>query len=401
MSNKRTIIKQLSFTVLLFWAMNQALWAQVFKCEAENGKISFSDEPCAKGESSSRLNWLKGATSTGKKKYKAKKKVSRESKTAKKAKKENEAYVLLSLLTTTQLELETASLRSSLNGERSDAPELILSDGIIVDLLKVDKIILNSKYAREGIQARFIMDDGYSEVKILKKPYPVISGSAKIGRFSKSLDDIKQIEFFNSKKLLKLRAKQQKKQHLAKEKASPTKIKKAEAKKTHSKSKPKPSPKVASVNTQSDTPVIELDLTAQVAKEMTTAKKKPQVKVVAKSQSTTKTQPVISPETPISVRFTNDKVMALKKQGLSSSKGKQKKTEQYFILSEKEKIAYADIKAIKIRPTSNKASLIVAIELKSKEIRMEVMSRPFTRIIARSRSSRFDHSLLEIKAINF
>ncbi|WP_198264955.1 DUF4124 domain-containing protein [sulfur-oxidizing endosymbiont of Gigantopelta aegis] len=141
--NKQCLNKQcLSFIVFFFFSAS--LSAQVYKCEDDFGNTNFSDQPCAKGETSERLDWLKGATST-KKQPKAvkKKRTTQAQKTAKKAKKNNQAYVLLSLLTTTQLELETATLRSSQDGDMSDSPELKLDDGITVDLLRVKKILLS------------------------------------------------------------------------------------------------------------------------------------------------------------------------------------------------------------------------------------------------------------------
>lgn len=383
LKNKLMMPNALVIVSLLF--LNHAVQAQVYKCENDMGEVNFSDEPCSKGETSSRLNWLNSAASPKKKNKSTSAKVSPQSKkTAKKARKNNEAYVLLSLLTTTQLELETASLRSSYEGETTEAPELILPDGVIVDLLKVDYISLKSQYGKDGLKVRFVMNDGYEEIKILKKPYPVISGEAKIGRFSKSLQDIKRIEFFNSKKLLKARGdKAGKKTLMAK---APDKNQAASKKK--------------SAKTKTDVPVIDLDLSDQVvAKSASTSKKvvKPEVKVV-ENKTPSKTQAKTSG---VQVSFVNDKKVMLKNKTLVSSKGGQKSRAQHFMINEDNQIPYNAIKRIKIRPTANKSSLLVAIELKTKEIKMEVMLPPFTRISGKSHSGKFDHSLLEIKSISF
>ena len=366
----------LGFIFLL--VLSHSVQAQVYKCENEAGEINFSDEPCAKGETGERLKWLKGAASN-KKSKKNKRAMNRvpaqADKTAKKAKKNNKAYVLLSLLTTTQLELETASLRSSLQGEKTDVPELMLSDGITIDLLKVDKIIINHKYGKNKMQARFIMADGYEEVKILKKPFPVISGEAKIGRFSKSLQDIKQIEFFNSKILLRTTAKKSLKNKSSARKKVPS------------------DKKVLSEKNES--PVIELDLSHQISSRAPdNVVKKPKIKVVGK-HSANKSQ-----TSGIQVDFVNEKKMTLQRKALSSSKGRQKSRAQHFLVSDKEQIPYDAIKTVKVRPTANN-QLLVAVELKTREIRMEVMSPPFTRIIGKSDSGVFDHSLLDIKSISF
>ncbi|NOQ78201.1 MAG: DUF4124 domain-containing protein, partial [Gammaproteobacteria bacterium] len=120
LKNKRMMPNALVIVSLFF--LNHAVQAQVYKCENDMGGVNFSDEPCSKGETSTRLNWLKSTASPKKKNKSTSAKVSpRSKKTAKKARKNNEAYVLLSLLTTTQLELETASLRSSYEGETTEA----------------------------------------------------------------------------------------------------------------------------------------------------------------------------------------------------------------------------------------------------------------------------------------
>ena len=376
--------KQLAGLVFLL-IMSQSIQAQIYKCENEAGEINFSDEPCSKGETGQRLNWLKGTTSAKKKKQINKRSPdyvsARAKKIAKKAKRNNEAYVLLSLLTTTQLELNTASLRSSLAGKITDAPELLLPDGITVDLLKVDKILFTYRSGKNEVQARFIMDDGYEEVKWIKKPFPVISGEAKIGRFSKSLGDIKRIEFFNSKKLLKKSGKESSvgKQPSAKKQPSAGKA----------------SSKNTTISNKS-VPVIDLDLSHQMTSKVPQREliginqlKKPKIKVVNNKSGSG-----------IQVDFVNNKKITLQRGSLSSSKGSQQSRGQHFVISDKTQIPYADIKMIKVRPTA-KNQLIVAIELKTKEIKMEVMSPPFTRIIGQSSAGSFEHSLLEIKSISF
>ncbi len=371
--------KRFSF-ILLILLFSFSVQAQVYKCENDAGEIKFSDEPCSKGEDSKRLDWLKGATSTYKKKIKRKSaRAIQAQKTAKKAKKANEAYVLLSLLTTTQLELKTASLKSSLKDQVTTGPELLLSDGLTIDLLKVDKIIMAYQSNTRKLQARFIMDDGYEELKILDKPFPKLSGEAKIGRFEKSLEDIKQIQFFNSKKLLE--------EHPI-------------AKKSTLASKPELSQKNSTIEktsiVQTDVPVIELDLSHQVAsvpaKKLT---KNPKVKVVNQKKLIKEIS-----KADVLVDLVNKTQFVLKKTGMSSSKGDKQSRGQHFFISDKQQIPYDSIKTIKVRPTSKK-QLIVAVELKSKEIKMEVMSPPFTRIIGKSDSGPFNHSLAELISISF
>ncbi|MCP3850935.1 MAG: DUF4124 domain-containing protein [Gammaproteobacteria bacterium] len=379
--------KRFSF-ILLILLFSFSVQAQVYKCENDAGEIKFSDEPCSKGEDSERLDWLKGATSTYKKKIKRKSaRATQAQKTAKKAKKADEAYVLLSLLTTTQLELKTASLKSSLKDQVTTGPELLLSDGLTIDLLKVDKILMAYQSSTRKLQARFIMDDGYEELKILDKPFPKLSGEAKIGRFEKSLEDIKQIQFFNSKKLLKRADKKSLEEHPI-------------AKKSTLASKPELSQKNSTIEktsiVQTDVPVIELDLSHQVAsvpaKKLT---KNPKVKVVSQKKLIKEI-----PKADVLVDLVNKTQFVLKKTGMSSSKGGKQSRGQHFFISDKQQIPYDSIKTIKVRPTSKK-QLIVAVELKSKEIKMEVMSPPFTRIIGKSDSGPFNHSLAEIISISF
>lgn len=379
LSNKLTLL-QVLLLIVLWLFINHPVQAQVYKCENDAGEINFSDEPCVKGETSSRLNWLNSAASPNKKRKS--KAATQEQKTARKARKNNQAYVLLSLLTTTKLELETASLRSSYEGETTQAPELILPDGITVDLLKVDHMNISSQYGKTGLKVHFVMSDGYEEIKILKSPYPVISGEAKIGRFSKSLQDIKRIEFFNSKKLLKARGDKVIKTSAARKKQAPAKKQSASAKK--------------------DIPVIELDLSEPRADKKSTAnlpQVKPEIRVVERKTTSSKNKQGGAPG--VEVSFVNDKKITLESKTLASSKGKLKSPAQHFIVSENYQIPFNTIKRIKVRPTANKSNLIVAIELASKEIKMEVMSPPFTRLNGNSQSGRFDHSLLEIKSISF
>jgi len=380
------VTKRLSF-ILFLLLFSSSVQAQVYKCENDAGDIKFSDEPCSKGEDSERLDWLKGATSTYKKKKKRKSaRVTQAQKTAKKARKTNEAYVLLSLLTTTQLELKTDSLKSSLNDEVTIGPELLLSDGLTIDLLKVDKIIMAYQSSTRKLQARFIMSDGYEEVKVLNKPFPRISGEAKIGRFEKSLEDIKQIQFFNSKKLLKLADKKSLEER--------SKVKKPGL--TQQVVPKKNMPIEKDPIAQTDVPVIELDLSHQVEPAPSNKPlKNPKVKVVSQKESAKEV-----PKTGVIVDLINKTQSVLKKTGLSSSKGGKQSRGQHFFISDKQQIPYDEIKTIKVRPTSKK-QLIVAVELKSKEIKMEVMSPPFTRIVGKSDSGGFDHSLSEIKSISF
>ncbi|MCK5648231.1 MAG: hypothetical protein KAI22_05075, partial [Gammaproteobacteria bacterium] len=122
--------------------------------------------------------------------------------------------------------------------------------------------------------------------------------------------------------------------------------------------------------------------------------KKPAIKVVNKKSVNH------SQLSTIQVDFVNEEKMFLQREALSSSKGNQKSRGQHFLVSDKEQIPYKAIKTIKVRPTT-KNQLLVAVELKTKEIKMEVMSPPFTRIIGKTESGAFDHSLLEIKSISF
>ncbi len=371
--------KQFVGLVFLFvLGLSYSVQAQVYRCENKIGEIKFSDEPCSRGESSERLNWLNDTPS--RKKYRNKRTSSntiQAIKTSKKAKKNNKAYVLLSLLTTTQLELDTATLRSSLNGETTEVPELILSDGIKVDLLRVQKIKIIHQYGKADLQVRFIMDDGYEEVKKMDKPFPVISGAAKIGRFSKSLEDIKQIEFFNSTILLKEVGKKI------------VKNKKVTSAKPLESEKPK---QKKSLQKKNEVPVIELDLSHQLPQKKILPHKD-NVKIAEKD----KKAPQLAG---IQVDFVNKKKMTLQRNTLASAKGSQKSQGEIFIFSDKEKIPFDEIQSIKVRSTG-KNQLLVAVKLKTKEIKMEVMSKPYTRIIGKTASGSFDHSLSEIKSISF
>jgi len=366
--------------VIFFVFFNSVATAQIYRCENDMGDINFSDEPCAQNENSTRVKWLKTPTAKNKglssqKNLRTKTLRSqnlRSQRTAQKAKQNNEAYVLLSLLTTTQLELETASLRSTLDNETTELPELLFSDGIIVDLLKVDEINIFYTLGKSELRLQFVMNDGYEESKIVKKPFPIISGEAKIGRFSKSLEDIKRIEFFNSEKLL-----------ISQEKNLSNNKKKIIKKNKHKE-------KISSDSTVTDkSPVIELDLSHEVKTE-----KKPSPKVKPQNvvkQTTSKVQVV----------FIDDRKIWLAKSSLDSAREGTKSAIAGFILSQSEHIPFAKIKSIKVRPTKDHSELVVAVSLTTGEIKMANMSKPFTRIIATSEAKVFERSLLHIKSINF
>lgn len=398
-ANLRITGAGLSLVVLVFLIVySNPVWSAVYKCEDDNGNIIFSDEACKKSQSGTKLRWLKNTHSA--KKSKRSKTLTVEQKTARKAKKNNEAYVLLSLLTTTKLELETKTLRSNLDGEVSDRPELMLSDGITVDLLDVDKMLISHKPGADELSLHFIMQDGYEETRIIKKPFPVISGDARLGSFTKSLEDIKQIEFFNSKKLRKKR-----KQHknIAAKKSSGTTRHKAGKNKLNKAKK--------------EVPIIELDLSDEVASapkvksvkefgNVSSPVAQPKIKVVPKSTTTPENQE-LKPVIPsiqgkrLPVVFADDKTTFLERGTLSSRKGDKTAPQGIFVLNNKEQISYTEIKSIRIRPTADKSRLVVAVALKSGEIKMENMSQPFTRIQGRSDKGRFDFSLLDIKSISF
>lgn len=380
---KALTIKSTIFVSLLL--LSNVLQAQIYKCENSTGETNFSDEPCVKGENSTRLKNLEFNTPKRHQgqdqamQQKKSLKTSRSQRTAQKAEKNNEAYVLLSLKTTTQLELETNSLRSTLYDEVTELPELVLSDGIIVDLLIVNKILISHKYGEKQLRVKFIMDDGYEETKIIKKPFPIITGKAKIGRFSKSLGDIKQIEFFNSAKLRKERS---------------------ESEKLLSKNKIKKQNNTMVKETKQQSTVIELDLSHQLeAKQSTDNKKIKQGKSLKKPEKEPKPAPEMTNK--VQVVLVDDRKIRLIKSSLNSSREGKKSSATGFILNDHETIPFTQIKAIKIRPTQDKNSLVVAVSLKSGEIKMENMSRPFTRISAASEADVFDRSLLNIKSISF
>ncbi len=372
--------------LVLLMSISQWSQAQVYRCQQASGTIVFSDEPCAEGEVGKKLNWLKTQPSSEKKAAKPRVEQTRAQATAKKARRENESYVLLSLLTTTILELETASLKSQLDDDKTELPELLLPDGITVDLLMVDKIEMSPSPRKNHLKVHFVMADGYEEVKTIKKPFPVISGSAKIGRFSKSLEDIKRIEFFNSKKLRQQRG---------------DKIESDDRTKSIAKQTEPLKPKT-------EAPVIELDLSDAAMKKSTALN--PDKKTIV--PTTLMEKKVVSSKDPaaesknkasqwVSVILTNDTSTTLLKASLGSTKGDKQADKHHFILNDQEHIAYDNIRSIRIRPNADNSKLVVAVALKTGETKMENMLPPFTRIQAMSHSGEFDQSLLEIKSISF
>jgi len=356
--------------ILSLLLIYSSVQAQVYKCENSIGEVRFSDEVCKKGESTRRLNWLSSSAKAPKNKPVKK----TNNNVARQIARNNEAYALLSLLTNTRLELDTVSLRSSYKDESTDAPELILPDGIIVDLLKVDKIILTSQRSKKRLKAHFIMLNGYEEVKILKSPYPIIKGKTQIGRFSQSLKDIKKIEFFNSKILWN---KTFASDNTPYRESISVKEKERATRKHLQKS-----------------PIIDLDLSHQIQEQnqpkvvLTTAKPKPVEKVKQ-----------IQTGFPIQVKLVNKQTLYLQESELTSSKGEQQSRGQHFIINDTIQIPFNTIKQIKIRPMATNSALLVAIELMNKEIKMEVMLRPYTHLMGKSRAGQFERSLSDIKSI--
>lgn len=335
--------------LLLMTLMMSSVQAQVYQCENSIGEIRFSDEICQKGETTRRLNWLNSHTIPIKQE---------KNNVVRATRKMNEAYARLSLLTNTQVELKIASLRSSYQGELTKTPELILPDGVIVDLQHVNKIIVSPQYAKKKLKVRFIMTNGYEEVKLLKSPYPIIKGMTQIGRFSKSLQDIKKIEFFHSKQ-------------------------------SWNNTVEKYTPPVN--NNVQNSPIIELDLSGQLAESP---------KSVPSQKKSIETPVSTHIGFPIQIKLVNKKILYLQKTGLSSSKGQQKSHDKHFIINDTIQIPFKTIKQIKIRPMTTNSALLVAIELVNKEIKMEVMLRPYTRIMGKSHAGLFEQSLFDIQSIN-
>lgn len=394
MSIKRKTYPLIVIALLILFSFSSACSA-VYKCEDDFGRIRFSDEPCSRGESSTRV---KGITSAAAKKRSPK----REVKTSRKKIKSKEPVVLISLLTTTRLELKTASLSSSRGDESSQGIELVLPDGIKLDLTKVSTIRIRKSTRNNEIIAHIVMHDGFESIQTIPKPYPVISGDINIGRFSKSLQDIKTMEFFNSDKLPP--------------KQKPDKIV----------NKPAAYPKNTAQSDHPDkqeVPVIELDLSEKSQSE-TTAKTVPGAKIkisaipdrqnVSASTSIspdviTKSATVVPAKKPLPrpvkqsqnahVTLVNDSHINLQKSTMASQRGKISAPQQ-LVLSNNVKISFKAIKQIKVRPTGDQSAIVVAVHLLTGEIKMENMSRPFTLVSGQSGSQHVSRSLLEIKSIH-
>jgi len=393
------IIRKISpfFVILLliFISMSSA-WPAVYQCEDEFGGVKFSDEPCSRGESSKRINWLKSSYTNPAKKHNTKS----QAKSSRKKIKSSEPVVLVSLLTTTQLQIKTDTLTSSRGGETGEYLELLLADGIRLDLTKVNTIQIKKSTRNNEIIAHIVMSDGFENTQIIPEPYPIISGDINIGRFSKSLQDIKTMEFYNSSKLPQ---KYKKEKVVSQSKHQYQKQAQAQANNTNRSAK-------------EEVPVIELDMSEKV--QATTSAKPvadPKIKtseIPYRQSAHTVAETAARPadQKPASranqhsqnaeLTLVNDRRLKLQKNTMGSQRGSAA-AQNKLILSKNVQVPYKDIKQIKIRPTADKSAVVVAVHLLTGEIKMENMSRPFTLISGQSGSQNFSGSLLEIKSVRF
>jgi hypothetical protein len=395
--------------LLILFSITSA-WSAIYKCEDDFGQVKFSDESCSRGESSSRINWLKSSYKKPVKKHSTKS----QAKTSRNKIKTKDPVVLITLLTTTQLQLKTGSLTSSRGNESSDGIELVLPDGIRLDLTKVNTISIKKSTRNNEIIAYIVMEDGFESIQAIPKPYPVISADINIGRFSKSLEDIKTMYFFNSDKLP-----QPLPQQLSQ--PIPQKQKKDNA---VSQSKQKSHLKSKTRSARQEVPVIELDLSDPEQSEFSARSvAEPKIKIsaipyrqnisdtdkaatntAAKNTSKAENKKTVYRSKKYSqnaeVTLVNESRLSLRKNSMGSQRGTTAAPHK-LLLSNNVQIPYKEIKQIKVRPTSDKSAIVVAVHLLSGEIKMENMSRPFTLISGRNGSQNFSRSLLEIKSVRF
>jgi len=364
-----TLILLLTFIVFHDSAISHA---QIYKCKNKAGEINFSDEICVKGEKSTRLDMqISSPTLKGHR--------GKDEPTAPAKKVRTDAYTLISLLSRSQIELNTASIQSVLNGQTSELPELLLSDGIAIDLLNVDKIIISHVISTDKTSMQIIMQDGYRETKIISEPFPDIIGKTRIGSFRKSLEDIRQIEFFNS--------------HKVPIKAMKESLRiKSQSLSAHQPTKDKIEATPKRQQRKESSKVIDLDLTREIETKSTTQPIPQNIKKLPLPKKNFNMAQLI---------FIDDRQIEIEKRSIGSSREGHQTQTAHFILNAQDKIPFNEIKSIKVRPNKDKSQLVVAVSLKSGEIKMENMAKPFTRIQVMSNMVTIDYSLLEIKSISF
>ncbi len=367
-----TISKQTKITYALILLLTFIVFhdsaishAQIYKCKNKAGEINFSDEVCVKGEKSTRLDMQISSP--------------KDEPIAPPKKARTDAYTLVSLLSRSQVELNTASIQSVLNGQTSELPELLLSDGIAIDLLNVDKIIISHVISTDKTSMQIIMQDGYQETKIISEPFPDIIGKTRIGSFRKSLEDIRQIEFFNSHKVPIKAMKES--LHI-----------KSQSLSAHQPTKDKIDVTPKGQQRQETSKVIELDLTREIETKSTM---QPIPQKIKKSPLPKKNFNMAQ------LILIDDRQIEIDKHSIGSSREGHQTQTAHFILNAQDKIPFNEIKSIKVRPNKDNSQLVVAVSLKSREIKMENMSKPFTRIQVTSNMVTIDYSLLEIKSISF
>lgn len=368
--------KKLAYILLLFifiiFHYSAISHAQIYKCKNKAGEINFSDEVCVKGEKSTRLDMqISTPTLKGHR--------GKDEPIAPLKKVRTDAYTLVSLLSRSQVELNTASIQSVLNGQTSELPELLLSDGIAIDLLNVDKITISHVISTDKTSMQIIMQDGYQETKIISEPFPDIIGKARIGSFRKSLEDIRQIEFFNSHKVPIKAMKES--LHI-----------KSQSLSAHQPTKDKIDATPKGQQRKETSKVIELDLTREIETKSTKQFIPQKIKKLPLPKKNFNMAQLI---------FIDDRQIEIEKHSIGSSREGHQTQTAHFILNAQDKIPFNEIKSIKVRPNKDKSQLVVAVSLKSREIKMENMSKPFTRVQVTSNMVTIDYSLLDIKSISF
>lgn len=378
-------------SLLLTLSVQLAL-AKVFRCENVDGETVFSDEPCA-GGASTEIKWLP-------KQYKTRppEKKRLPVKTTEDA---DQAYAIVTMLTSTKIRLLTETVGSSRGAMVNENNELILPDGLIIDFLEVKKITVKKNVLKNALAVRFEMRDGNSDIIEISSPYPVIKGRTKIGKFSKSLEDIKSIEFFNSDKL------------------SP------------GPGLDKKSGKAAAVKPE-ETPVIELDLSGDAGSSsgpvpakhvapvkelppsnpgMSRAVAKPRIKVLPVNRhdeitgaqqarrNTDKPPSLLTDE--VQVILQNESLVIFDESSMRSARAGGAESAGQLVLKDNLKIGFNEMKAIRVRKTEAGNAIVLAVHLLTGEIKMENMLPPFTIISGNSGNGDRHLPLNEIQSIRF
>lgn len=169
--------------------------ADFYKCIDDNGNITFSDTPCSKDAVK-----LKGYSYYDKSDDVTDNQIIRDNESSNVKNTSckvnpDTAKAIVRFTNGEQIILSTKTMKSNRGMSWHLGNNLALPSGINVPFLRMKNIEIKKAYDDSFIKINIKMCNGETYYEKIKKPWLSISGETAVGRFSKSLIDIKSIEF--------------------------------------------------------------------------------------------------------------------------------------------------------------------------------------------------------------